>query len=195
MDGAGDLTEPHNRSDDRPVGVRPADLSDARAIAAVHVAGWEGAYRGMVPDAEIDRRTVAWRTAMWQELLGPGGDPVDGDRPWVAVAERDGAALGFASMSIRRADPRDAEITALYVEPSAWRRGAGGALMKAALAEAAGRGCAEVTLWVLEPNLGARAFYERCGFADDGGRQTDRGGWPVEMRMRRGLIGAEEEGG
>lgn len=190
-----DSTEPHNESDHRPVGVRLADLSDAPAIAAVHVAGWEGAYRGMVPDAEIDRRTLPWRTAMWQELLGPGGDPVDGNRPWVAAAERAGAMIGFASMSVPSADPRVAEITALYVEPSAWRRGAGTALMDAALADAASRGCADVTLWVLEPNLRARAFYERCGFTDDGGRQTDRGGWPVELRMRRALIGAGEEAG
>jgi ribosomal protein S18 acetylase RimI-like enzyme len=182
-----DSTEPRNATDHGPVGVRPADLTDAPAIAAVHVASWEGAYRGMVPDEEIDRRTVAWRTTMWQEVIGGTGDPVDGNRPWVAVAERDGTTLGFVSMSIPNADPLVAEITALYVEPAAWRHQTGSALMDTALAEATERGCAEIRLWVLEPNLRARAFYERFGFAHDGGRQTDREGWPVELRMRRTL--------
>jgi ribosomal protein S18 acetylase RimI-like enzyme len=191
----GDFNEHHNETDHspvehRPVSVRPADLSDAAAIAAVHVAGWEGAYRGMVPDAEIDRRTVAWRTAMWEELLGPAGDPAGGGPPWVALAlalafaEEDESAIGFVSLGVSQGE---AEITALYVVPACWRRGAGSALMHAALAEAATRGCAEISLWVLEPNLRARAFYERCGFADDGGRQTDHEGWPVELRMRRRL--------
>ncbi len=184
---AGDFIEQHNETDHGPVGIRAAGLSDASAIAAVHVAGWEGAYRGMVPDEEIDRRTVARRTAMWQQLLGPGGDPVDGGRPWVSVAERKTTTIGFVSLGVPDGEAGTVEITALYVTPAAWRSGAGTALMRAALAEAAGRGISEVTLWVLEPNLRARAFYERSGFTDDGGRQTAGRGWPVELRMRRAL--------
>jgi ribosomal protein S18 acetylase RimI-like enzyme len=196
MADVGDFIERPNESDHGRVGVRRADLTDAAAIAAVHVASWEDAYRGMVPGKEIDRRTVAWRTTMWQEVIAGTGDPFDGSRPWAAVAVRDGATIGLVSLGAPRratATPstpstaRTAEITALYVTPASWRAGAGTALMRAALTEAAERGCADVTLWVLEPNLRARAFYERHGFADDGGRQTDREGWPVEIRMRRVL--------
>jgi ribosomal protein S18 acetylase RimI-like enzyme len=193
MADVGDFIERRNQSDHGPVGVRRADLTDAAAIAAVHVSSWKGAYRGMVPDQEIDRRTVAWRTTMWEEVIAGTGDPIDGSRPWVAVAERDGATIGLVSLGVPRratttpSTARTAEITALYVTPASWRAGAGTALMRAALAEASERGCTEVTLWVLEPNLRARAFYERWAFADDGGRQTDREGWPVELRMRRPL--------
>jgi len=52
-------------------------------------------------------------------------------------------------------------------------------------AQARRAACAEVTLWVLEPNQRARMFYERHGFADDGGRQTSGAGWPAELRMTR----------
>jgi ribosomal protein S18 acetylase RimI-like enzyme len=176
-----DFNELHNATHHSRVTVRAAALADAPAIAAVHVAGWEGAYRGMVPDEEIDRRTVAWRTEMWEGILQA---TVDGNRPWVAVAQRDGATIGFASMSLR---PPTAEITAIYVDPAVWRSGAGTALMDAALARATASGCADVTLWVLEPNLRARAFYERCEFAHDGGRQNEGDGWRDELRMRRTL--------
>jgi ribosomal protein S18 acetylase RimI-like enzyme len=165
--------------------VRPAEPSDAAAIAAVHVAGWEGAYRGMVPDEAFEQRTLARRTALWEELLGGSGDPVTNRPPWVAVAERTGTTIGFISLGAPGG--RAIEITALYVDPSAWRGGAGTALMDAALAESARTGAAAVTLWVLEPNTRARAFYERCGFADDGERQREDDGWPLELRMRRAL--------
>lgn len=171
--------------------VREADASDAAAIAAVHVSGWEGTYRGMIPDEAFDERTLARRTAMWREILGPAGDPIDGQRPWACVAVHDGTPIGFASLNLPSRDdgagPRTGQISALYVEPAAWRAGTGTALMDATLAEAARRGCTDVTLWVLEPNLRARAFYERRGFADDGGRRTAGDDWPVELRMRRAL--------
>ena len=169
--------------------VRQAQAADAAAIAAVHVSSWEGAYRGMVPDEALDRRTVARQTLMWEELLGGAGDPVDRARPWVVVAVHGDAVVGFGSVNVPSrdddADERTAEISALYVEPGQWRHGVGAALMEAMLGEVADRGCADLTLWVLEPNLRARTFYERCGFADDGGRQTIGEGWPVELRMRR----------
>lgn len=114
-----------------------------------------------------------------------------GARPWVAVAERGTAPIGFASLSLPSrdddADERTAEISALYVEPAEWRGGAGTALMQATFAEAARRGGADVTLWVFESNVRARAFYEGCGFTDDGSRQTAGDGWPVELRMRRAV--------
>jgi ribosomal protein S18 acetylase RimI-like enzyme len=191
MDDGVDTTEHHSETDHGPVAVRTADLTDAAAIAAVHVSSWEGAYRGIAPDEEIDRRTVAWRTSMWEQLLGGVSDPAGGARSWVCVALRNDLTIGFASLNTpsrdHDANQSTAEISALYVEPSLWRGGAGTALMQATLTEATERGCAEVTLWVLEPNLRARAFYERCGFADDGGRQTAGEGWPGELRMRRAL--------
>jgi hypothetical protein len=96
--------------------VREADATDAAAIGAVHVSSWEGTYRGMVPDEACDERTLARRTAMRQEILGPVGEPVDGQRPWACVAVRDGTPIGFASLNIPSRDdgagPRTGEISA-----------------------------------------------------------------------------------
>jgi hypothetical protein len=42
-----------------------------------------------------------------------------------------------------------------------------------------------VTLWVLERNARGRAFYERCGFVADGGRQELRALGVTEIRLAR----------
>ena len=58
---------------------------------------------------------------------------------------------------------------------------------KAIAKEVQRRGFAEVTLWVLEENRSARAFYETYGFRLDGGtRRYPRTNVP-EVRYRIGL--------
>ena len=67
--------------------VRPARPDDAADIAAVHVAAWQGAYAGILPDAYLagmsQRRQAAYYYA--RILAGPG----------VFVAA-DPAVVGFA---------------------------------------------------------------------------------------------------
>jgi ribosomal protein S18 acetylase RimI-like enzyme len=72
------------------------------------------------------------------------------------------------------------------VHPDSWRIGAGRALMDASLAEFAARGFTTATLWVLEGNARAQAFYEGRGFTPDGGRK-DGGDWPDQIRFRRAI--------
>jgi ribosomal protein S18 acetylase RimI-like enzyme len=54
----------------------------------------------------------------------------------------------------------------LAVLPSHQRRGIGRALLASAEARARARGCAKLTLEVLETNHDARRLYESCGFSD-----------------------------
>ncbi|HLX20745.1 MAG TPA: GNAT family N-acetyltransferase [Gaiellaceae bacterium] len=68
---------------------------------------------------------------------------------WVAD---DGEVLGFVVL-------REAELTQLYVDPSAFRRGIGAALLDTAKAERPDG----FTLWVFQENAGARRFYEAHG--------------------------------
>jgi len=62
--------------------------------------------------------------------------------------------------------------------------GFGRALMDHVLDEFARRGFAEVTLWVLQENKSARAFYEKYGFRQDGGTRVYPKTQVPEVRYR-----------
>jgi GNAT superfamily N-acetyltransferase len=158
--------------------IRPATPEDARAIAGVHVRSWQAGYRGIVAGEVLDALSVEERTGLWDGFLT---DPDNDIR--TLVADDDGAIVGFVSfLHEARDDDLDgvAEIPALYVDPSHWRRGVAMALMDAALARIGDR---DVVLWVLEDNARGRAFYAGRGFTPDGARQRSGVDAP-EIRLR-----------
>lgn len=165
--------------------IRRAAVGDAATVARIHVESWNVAYRGIMPDDVIARTDVAYRTTFWRERLA------DPKRP-VFVVEDDGAAVAFCHM-IASADPDDdptrvGQITALHVLPQLRGRGYGRALLDRALEEFRKLGLVEATLWVLEQNAKARAFYERCNFHLDGGRKMHSRTTAVpEVRYRTNL--------
>ncbi len=189
------------------VTIRHATPQDAADLAAVHVASWRVAYRDDAPPGWLDAQTVEARTESWVTrltavppplvlvALDPGdtqdtGDAQDTGDTRDTVISGD-TVIGFSGVAIPSrdadADSDTAEIATFYVDPAHWRRGAGRSLMDATLADLSAAGFAAATLWVLETNARAQAFYAASGFAADGGRQTAGPGWPPEIRMGRGL--------
>lgn len=142
--------------------VRRAEPGDAAAIAEVHVSSWRAGYRGLLPDRVLDGLSVGVRRRAWEEHLA--GDAVTG-----LVAEESGAVIGFCTLA-----PGRGEVTALYVDPGHWARGAGGALLGAALDLLREHGAGEAVVWLLAENERARRLYERFGFAADGGEKRER---------------------
>jgi len=79
---------------------------------------------------------------------------------------------------------------ALNVHPTAWRRGVGTELLQAVLERLRLLRFTAATLWVLEKNSRARAFYEAAGFTKEGAErtETDLIGSPLhEIRYRTTL--------
>jgi GNAT superfamily N-acetyltransferase len=149
--------------------VRKASVGDAAGIASVHVRTWQAAYRGQMPDDFLDELDVDKKTFRWREWTQQSDT-------WVLVVEdRKRGISGFSSSCPSRdadAVGKIAEIRAIYVHPEKWRSGAGRSLMSASLAHARVHGFDAMTLWVLDSNVRARAFYESIGFALDGGSKT-----------------------
>lgn len=147
--------------------VRPATQEDAASLAALHVASWRAAYRGLMPQRVLDGLSVEARERAWSERLTRPETPEA--RTWVAVDDDDGALLGFASTGPTRdadLDPRStAEVYALYVAPERIGQGAGRALLEHAVTDVRARGWRELVLWALEGNLRAERFYARAGLA------------------------------
>jgi [ribosomal protein S18]-alanine N-acetyltransferase len=90
-----------------------------------------------------------------------------GARVWVDVEESQ-----LAGAVASREAAGEAEILNLAVGADWRRRGIGRGLMGAALAEAISRGAGRAFLEVRESNAGARAFYSRLGFAEQGRRRN-----------------------
>jgi hypothetical protein len=132
--------------------IRPAGAADAAAIAALHVASWRSAYRGMLPDAYLDGPIEAERAAYWQATLA---QPAPGDA--VLLAPGAGFVAGFA------APDGDALLDNLHVLPARRGGGLGAALLVAVARALAAGGARAMHLWVFDANAGARRFYERHG--------------------------------
>lgn len=140
--------------------LRLATPDDAAAAARMHRECWREAYATMA-DADL----LAARLSNAETWEGTWREQVEHGPPRV-LAVHGGEPIGFAVAGpARDPGPVDTELLALYVRRAWWGTGVGQALLDEVVGD---RSC---TLWVLEANLRARAFYARNGFAADGSRE------------------------
>lgn len=145
------------------ISVRVASLTDAKAIAVIHVRTWQCAYRGQIPDEYLDSMSIEKREKGWVEILS---DP----KEKIFVAEIDGKVLGFCGAGKSRdefAEKNTGEVMSIYVDPETIHKGVGSKMLAAALDYLKEQGYGQVTLWVLTTNQKAREFYEKKGFVPD----------------------------
>jgi GNAT superfamily N-acetyltransferase len=138
--------------------IRVAEVDDAPAIAKVHVATWRSTYGGIIPQAYLDRMSVANRSAGWVRLLDRG--PAAGLTTFVSE-DRNGTVVGYVSFGPSRHDDRRfaGEISSLYVLKGHQGAGHGRRLFLAAANRLAVAGHKGLFVWVLADNP-ARGFYE-----------------------------------
>jgi ribosomal protein S18 acetylase RimI-like enzyme len=138
--------------------IRAAVPADAPAIAALHVAVSQEAYRDLAPPETMQRLNLAHRTARWTEMLEQG-------RRVALVAERDGKIVGIGSAGAASVPELGArgEILHLYVDPAHARAGIGRALMRHLARALQIRGHNSVALGVVAGNQPAIDFYRKLG--------------------------------
>ena len=138
--------------------VRPATSRDAKAIAEIHVATWQAAYKDLMPDDYLAQMTVEKRQAYWREAI-------EYSEPQVLVATDGDQLVGFVGFD-RSRDPKTrstvGEIWAIYVTPAHWNHGVGVALWDGARDGLKEEGCTQVTMWVLLGNARALQFAEHA---------------------------------
>ena len=155
---------------------RAVDSEDeAQALTEVHIEGWKWAYRGILPDQYLQSLELEHerRLQVWRRLLGQ-----DVARFAVWVAEEGEELVGFASTGPSRAEGAPyaaAELYSIYLLERVAGTGIGHELLKSATHEMRKQGYLVATLWVLESNVRAKRFYEREGWALDGGRTVEHG--------------------
>ena len=126
------------------------------------------AYKHVFGAERLAAIDVAARAERWRQRLAESrpGDVV-------LVAENGGSVVAFTSCGESRDTAGEGELYSIYALPEAWGSGAGPALMAAVLAALRAGGFETAILWVLEDNPRAQRFYEREGWARDGGRREE----------------------
>ena len=145
--------------------IRQATEVDIPDIAAIHVAGWQGAYGGIVDQGYIDRFTIDVRIEKWTEYFTSGET-----NTLIACAGK--TPVGFLGFGALRTPPAgtskirplySSEIYALYLMPEYFRQGVGTALMQDAAKALRQQKHQSTCLWVLDKNKRACSFYEKMG--------------------------------
>jgi L-amino acid N-acyltransferase YncA len=140
-----------------PMLIRQATISDASAIAKVHVDSWRSTYCGIVPAEYLDSLSYEDRTKRWQQTFELGKA--------VFVAEDEaGNIVGFANGGVERSgDPvYKGELYAIYLLKPFQGRGLGRQLVQAVLKDLEKSNLRSFLIWVLEENP-SKYFYEKLG--------------------------------
>jgi ribosomal protein S18 acetylase RimI-like enzyme len=202
-------------ANDRSWDIHAAVPADADALGRLHVRCWHETYDDLVPAALLARFSVDRSREVWSRILGePAAHAAaavyllraraatDATQP--SAADRSAAELwGFGSCCAQRSPDLaargfDAEISALYLLRSRQRHGLGGMLLRSLVGDLIARKFQALSLWVLEANAPARAFYERCGgivvaekqdVREDGTLLETAYGWP-SLDVLRDHLGA-----
>ena len=145
-------------------------------MAAIHVASWRTAYRGLVPESFLSALDHGRRTERFRAFLDSGSGET-------YIIEQNDEAVGHLTIGPCRDDDLDerttAEIWGIYLFPAHWRRGIGTQVCRQAEEMLRARGFGRIVLWVLEGNNHARRFYEAMGYTINGRTKVIEVGTPL----------------
>jgi ribosomal protein S18 acetylase RimI-like enzyme len=141
--------------------IRTADVSDAPAIARVHVDSWRSTYGSLLPADFLASLTEDGYADRWRRFISERSSRVY----VVQEGEAQSRVVGFASGGRERAGETGytGELYAIYLLESSQRRGYGRELVRAVVAGLREMGLEDMLIWVLRDNREARDFYERLG--------------------------------
>jgi ribosomal protein S18 acetylase RimI-like enzyme len=134
---------------------RKAEPQDAQQLAEVHEVVSKFSYTNEKVAEYLNQLPIAKRVRAWQETFKSDTDTV-----WLA---EDIDLVGFIHLEEPK-QTTSAEIKALYVLPTHWRKGIGADLVKQAITQCKQDGYKSVTAWVLDDSHPAQHFYQKCGF-------------------------------
>lgn len=146
--------------------IRAAGIEDAPGIARVNYSTWLHAFRGLIPDLELDSLNLGSLIDQWMRELS-----ATNSRGATLIALDDDSVIAYSRFYPSVDDDEDrslvATIGSMYVSPKFQRRGVGRKLEEAVLLAAKERDFTEATLHVLAANQRAREFYENLGWEED----------------------------
>jgi L-amino acid N-acyltransferase YncA len=140
--------------------IREAEITDAVAIARVHVDSWRTTYVGIVPTDYLAGLSYEQRAEEWHRTLSK---PIELELVYVAE-DPAGNVIGFAWGGPERSghDAYKGELFAIYLLEEYQRQGMGKQLLSWVAKRFLQQGVQSMLVWVLADNP-SRRFYEALG--------------------------------
>ncbi|HEY3801129.1 MAG TPA: GNAT family N-acetyltransferase [Kofleriaceae bacterium] len=158
--------------------IRQATPDDASGIASAQLASWRSSYRGILPDAVLERLDLSRWTESRRRIAH--------DRSLLQLVAYDlshGDIVGFCDAGpSRRTTAAAGEVYALYLVQHAKRHGLGSEMLDHAISWLRTGDRHSMIIWVLEGNQHARRFYEARGGQLGSTYQSQVHGFPVLER-------------
>ena len=155
--------------------IREATQGDADGIARAHTESWQTSYRGILPDAVLDRIDVGQRVETRKKILRDKGV-----FQLVAYDVTHGDIVGFCDAGpARRHVTHGGEVYAIYFMHHAKRHGLGTEMFDRVRDWLRAQHMTSMIVWVLDNNHHARKFYEQMGGRIGNRLQTSVGGFAV----------------
>lgn len=149
---------------------REANVSDALAVAKVHIRSWRESFAGIVPPTYLDKMSVENRAKAFEN-----GFAASSYKMFVAETSNN-EIVGFADFgrARNRQSKYEAELYAIYLLRDFQRRGIGGKLFKLIVQSVIANGINSLSLISLEASP-YKSFYEKMG-----GRVIERNTTDIE---------------
>jgi L-amino acid N-acyltransferase YncA len=140
--------------------IREAEITDAAAIAKVHVASWRTTYVGIIPTDYLAGLSHEQREQEWRRALSK---PAELESVYVAE-DTIGNVIGFAWGGPERSGHPvyKGELFAIYLLEGHQRQGVGKQLLSGVAKRFLQQGVQSMLVWVLADNP-SRRFYEALG--------------------------------
>jgi ribosomal protein S18 acetylase RimI-like enzyme len=140
--------------------IRRAEAKDADDLARVRITGWRQSYKGMMPDALLDKLDI---DADAKRLRTAFADPDNKSLRFVVELEGKIVGMGACGKARDVADDKCGEVYAIYLLDEAKGQGIGRNFMREMVEVLQANGFESLQLRVLEKNEPARKFYEKLG--------------------------------
>lgn len=152
-----------------------AGMCDLEDMVRIHCESWKHAYKGIISDDFIQRKNQS-RREKWADILS-------GENKKHYIIRQNGTAIGMVSIDFPReaAEADTYEIFGLYILPEYERMGYGSETVAFIEEKIRNMGYKKISLWVLEPNIAARRFYEKLGFTPDGTEKLSYYDKPINL--------------
>ena len=145
--------------------IRIPEVKDSEGIAKVQYEAWKSAYGEIMPAEFVKAMDVDVYTKNWHNALSKKG------KGKYLVVEEGGEIIAFCTFGPARDEDLNsskfAEIVAINVHPSHWRKSVGSKLLKSIFMATKSQ-YKFICLWVADENQQAKLFYENFGFNPDG---------------------------